>query len=357
MSYRLYPLAFTLCWASVTGALAQEPSRIGGVVSLSFAISQSYGSDAPRPDAFEAFPGMIANVDWFATERLTFRSEIRAETVRPPTGDRYFEDVGIFLRSAYAEYDFGRTKLTFGKFTPSFAVASLVTPGIFGNNYNKDYELIERIGFGLAHRFEAGAAGTYTFSGSTFFKDTSFLSDSLGSSRGQASLSDGGAGNTERFDNFAFSLNATGIEALPGYTFQLGLLQQSAGRGDFGDEQGLAFAVTKDITLREDRSLLLIGEIAAFDNFGGTADSIQYYNAGISYITGPWNFVLSGTYRRRDLAVGGDLDDYSAQIHATYDFGNGWLVGVANEISVFNEAKSNQSAIRVARNIPLGRSR
>lgn len=357
MPLRLCSLALVLGVALTSGAAANENSRFGGLVSLRFAISQSYDSEAQRPDAFEAFPGMISNVDVIATERLTFRTEIRAETVRPPTDDRYFEDVGLFVRSAFADYDFGDTVLTFGKFTPSFAVASFVTPGIFGNNYNKDYELIERIGFGLAYTHDAGSAGTYAFSGSTFFKDTSVLSDSLGSSRGRADITDGGAGNTESLESFAVSLNATSIAALPGYTFQLGLLHQAAGQGDVDDEQGAALAVTKDIPLLNDRSVLLIGEVAGFDNFEGTADSIEYYNAGISYITGPWNLVLSGTYRVRDLGFGGDLDDYSVQIHATYDFGNGWLVGVANEFSAFNEAESNQFAIRFARNIPIGRSR
>lgn len=345
-------LAALVC--AVSPALANEYPRVGGLVSLRYAVSQSYASEDPRPDAFETFPGMIANVDVFVSPRLTFRSEVRAETIAPPFGDRVWEDVGLFVRSLYGEYAISdATTLTFGKFTPSFAIASLVTPGIFGNNYNKDYELIERVGFGLSHRFDAGSAGTVTVTGSTFFRDTSFLSDSLFSSRGQVDLEDGKAGNTEDFSSVALSLNVSDIPAARGLTLQFGVLHEGAGEGDIDDAQGFALAATQDIPLDRDRSLLLIGEVARFQNFEGTADDVDYLNAGVSYNSGPWNLVLSGTYRKRDQP-GAALDDYSIQTHATYDFGDGWLLGIANEVSAFNEAKGNQLAFRLAYNIPLG---
>lgn len=330
--------------------------RIGGVASFRYSISQSYDSEEPRVDAFETFPGLLANPEFYATDHLTFYGEIRAETIKPATDDRVWEDVGLFVRSLYGVYDFGSTKLTFGKFTPSFAVASLVTPGIFGNSYSKDYELIERLGFEVSHEFAAGDAGTYSLNASTFFKDTSFLSDSALASRGQLDVSDGGAGNTEDFSSFALSFSGREISALPGLFFQLGVLHQEAGEGDFGDERGIAFAITQEVKLTERDNLLLIGEVAHFENFEGTADDIEYYNLGVSYLRGPWNFVMSGTSRQRELSAGGEFDDYSIQLNATYDFGNGWIVGLANETSVFNDVRGNQLALRIGRNIPLGRS-
>ena len=202
--------------AQAEGVDVETYPRIGGDVIFRLGYDAAYDADIPRTESHDLFVVMIASPEIHLTDRFSINADIRIETVRPPTADRYFEDQGLFVRSLYAEYAVGdRLSLKADKFTPTFAFASMVTPGMYGNNYNKEIELIERIGFGTEYTFGARASGEHTLSASTFFEDTSILSDSLGARRGQRQLADGGASNTESLESFTVSLEGRDISWLP----------------------------------------------------------------------------------------------------------------------------------------------
>lgn len=107
--------------------------------------------------------------------------------------DRAFEHQGFFARVLQLEYDLtDRFSFHMGKVTPSFALASLVTPGMFGNSYSKEIKLIDRVGFGGSYRVGGNARASHTDSVNTFFQDTSVFSDSLGTHRGRKFVKKGG---------------------------------------------------------------------------------------------------------------------------------------------------------------------
>ncbi|MEM9355460.1 MAG: hypothetical protein AAGB04_04545, partial [Pseudomonadota bacterium] len=161
-----------------------------------YAAETSFARNSVFGKSKDYFGEMIASPTAHFSESLSISSEIRLEGVRPPTEDRVFEDQGLFARKLFAEFSLSdHFSLHAGKFTPSFALASLVAPGMYGINFSKEIELIERIGFGSEYVFDVGESGKHKLSVSTFFDDTSILSDSLGSRRGQKRLSDGGASN------------------------------------------------------------------------------------------------------------------------------------------------------------------
>ncbi|MEL7509688.1 MAG: hypothetical protein AAFN42_20350, partial [Cyanobacteria bacterium J06554_1] len=238
-----------------------------------------YDAETPRTESNDLFLEMIASPEFQLTRKFSINAEIRIENAGPPTEDRYFEDETLFVRKLFLNYDINdRLSLQAGKFTPTFAFASLVTPGMYGNSYNREIELIERIGFGAEYTFDAGASGQHTLSASTFFDDTSFLSDSLdlGGRRGRNRLADGGASNTDSLESFTVAIEGNEINRLPGFTYRLAYIHEAAGEGDVADENGFLVAAMQSIQLGDGQSLTLIGEIAPLWNFEGTADDIIY---------------------------------------------------------------------------------
>lgn len=337
----------TLAQEEVTNA--ETYPRIGGDVLFRFAYDGDYDAEAPRTESNDLFFEMIASPEFQFTERFSLNAEIRLENASPPTADRYFEDQTLFVRKLFVNYDVNdRLSLQAGKLTPTFAFASLVTPGMYGNSYNREIELIERIGFEAQYTFDAGTSGQHTLSASTFFDDTSFLSDSLdlGGRRGRNRLSDGGASNTESFESFTVALEGREISWLPDFTYRLAYIHEAAGEGDVADENGFLVAAMQSFPLGNGQSLTLIGEIAPLWNFEGTADNIIYASAGMVYQTDPWTMTLSGTGRWRDLASGDTFDDYSVQTAVGYDLGRGTTVEIAHEFSRDQNANSSQIGFR-----------
>ncbi len=356
-----YTLAFcaiiSLSTALTRPAGANENGlEIGGNVIFRFGYNGIYDAQSPLSESNDAFGIMIASPEFRFGKRFSILSEIRFEAVRPPAEDRFFEDEGLFVRKLYGNYrvndDFS---LYFGKWTPSFTLASLVTPGMYGNNYNKEIELIERVGFGADYTLNAGDAGSHKLSVSTFFDDTSFLSDSWGSSRGPKKLTDGGASNTESLDSFALSLEGSDISALPGFTYKLGLLHQARGVDGVADENGVLLAAMQSRDLGYEKSLTWIGEVAPIWSFGGTKDDIVYASAGLVYESGRWTSVLSGTYRRRDLANGDTYNDYSVQTSLDYDLGSGLSLAFAHEFLSDQNDRSQRFGIRFSKTFNLDR--
>ncbi|MEL6322672.1 MAG: hypothetical protein AAFQ84_00380 [Pseudomonadota bacterium] len=328
---------------------------IGGDIIFRLGYNGVYDTEDTVVESNDFLALMIASPEFYFGNALSVISEVRLEDVRPPLGDRAFEDEGLFVRKLFLDDDVNNNlSLQFGKFTPSFSFASLVTPGMYGNNYNKEIELIERVGLGVEYTIDTGSAGEHKISASTFYDDTSVLSDSWGSRRGPKERSDGGASNTGTLESFALSLEGSNLSQLPGFTYKLGLLHQARGEDGVADENGVLVAAMRSHSLSRDRSLTWIAEVAPIWNFEGTDDDIVYSSAGLVYQDGPWTSVLSGTYRRRDLASGGTFDDYSVQTSLDYQFGNGLSLAFAHEFLRAQNVRSRRIGVRLSKVIDLG---
>lgn len=341
-------------------ASAQDPigptfPRVDGNIINRLAYNGDYEADAPRVEANDVFLQVIASPIFQFSDRFRLNTEVRIETVAPPTKDRSFEDQGLFARILQLEYDMtDQLSVHAGKMTPSFALASFVTPGMFGNSYNKEIELIDRVGFGGSYGFGGGARGQQTLRFNTFFEDTSVFSESFGSNRGRTSVDDGGASNTEGFDSFTLSLEGRDMARFPGLTYKLGLIHQGRGVDGVADENGISAAVLQTFETAKGNSWSLIGELAAFKNFEGTADDIVYASAGLVYRTGSWTTVLSGTWRPRDVANGSDFNDYSVQTSIEYDLGKGYAVALAHEFNRDENLNNRRLGFRFIKVIELG---
>ncbi len=341
--------------ASPEEAISQTFPHVTGNIITRLGYNGDYQADAPRVEADDVFLQVIASPVFHFSDRFRFNTELRVEAVVPPTDDRAFEDQGLFARFLQFEYDVtDQISVHAGKMTPSFALASFVTPGMFGNSYSKEIELIDRVGFGGSYKFGGNARGLHTLTINTFFEDTSVFSESLGSNRGRTSIEDGGASNTEGFDSFTLSLEGHEMDRFPGLTYKLGLIHQGRGVDGVADETGISASLLQTFQTAKGNSWSLIGEFAAFDNFEGTADNIIYASAGLVYQTGPWTAVLSGTWRPRNLADGSEFDDYSVQTSIEYDLGKGYSVALAHEFNRDENLDNRRLGFRFSKVIELG---
>ena len=144
--------------SAIRAEQAEEPTNLvfepidleGDMILRALAFDLTYDMDSPRVEAFDLFAEIVASPEFILTDKLLLHTELRMENITRAEEDRYFEALGVFVRQLYLKYTApDRLDVIAGKHSPTFAVASLIVPGMYGNSYNKDIELIERIGGGL----------------------------------------------------------------------------------------------------------------------------------------------------------------------------------------------------------------
>ncbi len=244
------------------------------------------------------------------------------EQVLEPDSDNYFDDLGLYVDTVNIQADFLDATITAGKFAPTFGKAWDDTPGLFGTDIAEDYEVTEMIGFGVSYPFRTATAGTHTLSANAFFVDTTALSESAFTNRGRVRLSDGGPANTEQLDSFSITLDGEDIPALAGLSYNLGYAHLSAGNGDEADENGFVFGLKHTSQQDNGWESGLNGEIAYFNNAGGTQGNAVYFTAGLSFEKDAWHAELAGSVRQIDLSSGGNETTSLLQLSGGYVFAN-----------------------------------
>ncbi len=216
------------------------------------------------------------------------------EPVRDPDGDSYFEDIGLYVEEIYvAGTAAGGWQGLIGKYDAAFGFAWDLAPGLYGTDFAEDYELSERLGLAASIPFTAfGEAQRVTFSG--FTADSSALSDSLITRRGNVARADGGASNTNS-PSFAAALDGDLSSEL---TYNVGLRWLQAGFGDAADEYGAVAGVVYAPEFAGG-DVELLGEAAWFKNYDATDDDALYLTAGAAWGIDRW--VVSGVYSMRDF--------------------------------------------------------
>lgn len=240
--------------------------------------------------------------------------------------DSFFEEEGVFIEEIKLNFEHGPWGLFAGKFNPGFGIAWDYGRGIWGEDFAEDYEITEKIGAGASYTLETPNFGAHTFTASSFFADTTFLSESIGTSRGTTTKSDGGVSNTEDFSSYVFSLEGENLAGVENLYYKLGYRHQAEGDADTGgnDENGYVMTLGHvfDVTERVNADLLL--EYADIHSFEAGNDDNRYATASlITTFDEKWNVTIAYTDRDTNVNGGGDIDDHLLQISGGYDFGQG----------------------------------
>ncbi len=266
------------------------------------------------------------------TPELSFLVHGVIQAIRDPgpRDDRVFEDHGIFIEDIYLKYATDWFSVFAGKFTPNFGLGWDITPGVYGTDFGEaGYELAEQIGLGATVTFANKRLGAHTLSASTFFADTTVLSQSAINNRGRTRLSSGGPGNTEDLSSFAVALDGEKIPALPGFGYHIAFVSRADGAGSTEDETGIAIAAMYSFSVGGIGVSPFI-EYVHFDDLGGTSgDEVDFLTTSLQLTWKKWNLAFSRTARDTDIAGGTDTDDHLVQISAGYafEFGLGIDIG------------------------------
>jgi hypothetical protein len=289
-------------------------------------VADSDDSDAELNDLYTTTEPYFS---FKATRQLSLEAGFVLEPVQDPDpgDDRVFEDHGLYAEELYVNYAGDGFDVYAGKFNPSFGTAWDIAPGIYGSDLAEDYEITERIGAGGALVFGEGGLGgegfgTHRLAANTFFADTTFLSESAITDRGELDEADGGVSNTEDFSSFSVTLDGEGFSAAP-IGYHLGVQHQEAGVGDSDHQTGFVAGLNGSFALGEDTAVEPLIEVAAFDGFDGGDEDRTYLTAGATVLHGPWNTAVSYTGRFTDAGGGNDTDDGQIQFSAGYAFANG----------------------------------
>ncbi|HBH26074.1 MAG TPA: hypothetical protein DDX54_01540 [Rhodospirillaceae bacterium] len=235
-----------------------------------------------------------------------------------PGEDGFFDNEGLYMEELFLAYGADTWGVRAGKINPAFG-ALWDADGIWVGDFAEDYELTEKIGAGAHYTL----AGAHTLSAAAFFADTSTLSDSAFTRRGQVRQADGGASNTGDPSSFVVSLTGAKMEALPGLSYGLYVRHLAQGDADVGpefdEEQGLAANLGYAWAATERLGLSVMGEVAHLDHFGGGADDHTYAGAVVMATwDARWSLALGHTTRWVDRAGGGDDDDHLTQASVGY---------------------------------------
>ncbi|MEP3346462.1 MAG: hypothetical protein ABJN34_15530 [Litoreibacter sp.] len=295
----------------VSPAYAQD-SRFSAKFSAEFEIDSTFESDDPLNEITDTFVTIEGALSYQLTDRISINSTLLIEPVEDAVDDRFLEDHGVYAEELFLSLELGKSEIIVGKFNPAFGTAWDAAPGIYGVDFAEDYEITERVGAAINFGFDF-AGGAHEVQVAVFQADRSFLSDSLGTDRGQLNLSDGGVSNTAGIESVSISLS--GRFGDTGYN--IGLQSQGAGVGDADDQTGVVIGVTQ--ALNTSVPIELLGEVAYFDSFDGTTNSATIATIGAS---AEFNtFTLSGVAAIRD--VDGAPTDRLYTVSAEREFANG----------------------------------
>ncbi|MBK1697636.1 hypothetical protein [Rhodovibrio salinarum] len=334
--------AFRVSKAAVTALLAASVYPIAGHaeedtifprvdVEIPMELENDYTASSEDEDAEinDLFATIEPGISVRFTKELSIESSLVFEPVQDPDAgdDRFLEDHGLYAEEIFVNYETERFAAYAGKFNPTFGTAWDIAPGIFGTDLAEDYEITERIGAGGAIKFGgdgfgAGDFGEHRLALNGFFADTTALSDSLITSRGELDLDDGGPSNTEDLSSMSATLDGGNMPGVP-VNYHLGVQFQEGGRGTPEDQTGYVVGLNGSYPLTPTITLEPMVENAYFEDFGGVQENRNYLTGGASLLYGPWNAAVSYTNRHVDPEGEDSFSDDQVQVSAGYAFANG----------------------------------
>ncbi|MDF1720783.1 MAG: hypothetical protein P1U65_08915 [Minwuia sp.] len=336
-------IAFGLALApmSAQSAEAAFPSVSGEV---GFEVQNDFNFESEDPNAEQNELGMVIEpvINLNLSRNVFVTTGMTLEAVRDPgpQEDRVFQDHGIFVDTLTLNYEQDDFAVYAGKFGPNFSIGYDAAPGIYGSDLlGDDVELAEFIGAGGSLGLGETGLGNLALSGSVFFLDRTFLSESFITNRGRTNLAAGGAGNTEVPESFAIALDGEAVPGMDGLRFHTAFARMGVNNADteYRATAGADWAIAVD----DDLTLTPLAEYVRFWNAGGNgAESRNYMTLSLLAETGPWNVAIAFTGKDVDVDnANGSTFDHQTQISAGYAFANGFTLDVGYK----NATAANQT--------------
>lgn len=222
---------------------------------------------------------------------------------RSHDGDsRFFEDHPVIVESLTVKYSHKHFSAYAGKFNPKVGLDYHSFPGLYSYSMIEKYKIAERIGVGLEYSSNFKDYGIHKFNISTFFADTTFLSDAIVDQRGHTSKKDGELANTEDFDSYAISIGGKDFYSLENnfaerIFYRLGYALQKKGINNDNDETRYSISLGYKENFDSHISKTIIFEYMDINHYNGEAGHDRsYFTSSLGLNLFPWNFSATYTF-------------------------------------------------------------
>lgn len=237
-------------------------------------------------------------------------------------------DEGLIVEQLKAQYENEDMKVFFGKFDPDFGSAFRDEKrlGIFTGDFTRDYQLREKIGGGITALLENSE-----ISFSTFFNDTSGLTQSALNQRYTVPTGNNVAGNTGSLSSYVVSWDGQDLFGVKNlfYNFgyrDLGVNNVPGSSNEIGYVGGLEYS----IPLSLHTSIVPFFEIAKINHFYGQSnlDALYMTSALIARYSG-WSATITNVVRNMSqTTIAGNTHEYQMEYTLGYKFSNNVAIDV-----------------------------
>lgn len=308
-------------------ARAAEEPLVEGRIVVRIDGEEIYESDDPDEETRDIYPRINSDLVFNLGHGFQIFNvlDFKERQDLEPGEKRFFEDLGLIVEEIGLRYRGDGWMVQAGKLHPNFGRGYDDAPGLFGDDFAKDYEIEEvwGAGFSVDLPFAPAILGEVALSGSVFMADRTVLAGSYFSEREVDQLEDGGPANTEWPESFTLALDGGGGRYAPGFEWHVGLTHRASGEGDEGSELGFVVAASQKLDLGGDFELYVMGELAHFLDYEGSEDDATFATAGtqLSWQGFFASAAVSGI--EFDAADGDDRVDHLV----TFDLGHEWRIG------------------------------
>ena len=188
-------------------------------------------------------------------------------------------------------------------------------------------EITEKIGLAGYFDFGPRQSSPHRVAASTFFSDTTMLSESVFNNRGRFKKRRGGPSNTERLSSFAIAVDGPLTKRHGNLGYHDGLSYQRGGERNPEDEIGIAVAAYGGIPITDDTTLEACLEAVHQSGAAAINQDRLFLTAGAALLRGPWTLAVAYSRRSTDphtkSASGLARNDNLAQLSLAYGFANG----------------------------------
>ena len=245
--------------------------------------------------------------------------------------NRYFKEHPLLVEQLTLNYKNNDYSYFIGKFNPIIGFSYHSVPGIYGYSQIEEYTVREKVGMGGSIKYNANSYGSHELDFSTFFSDTSILSESYNHQRGRTNQSSGGVGNTEDLSSFAVSLGGSDFYSLgnnniiEGLSYRLGYAHQAKGVGNEEDEDRYSASLGYKYQISNSMSAKFVTELMDIEHLGGEAGHDRsHHTTALKLSYKAWNFGTSYTHTRNDAEEEDEsINGHVYQISGGYSFDNG----------------------------------
>lgn len=223
---------------------------VDGKVGISLFSEDTYdGKTANNPINSYMRAYVLGNLyfseDFYISGNFRYSSSSGDKTA----GNYFLDDGSAFISELALRYDADKWSAFIGHTKINYSLAREKAAGLWGTTYvRKEVGVDGMMALGGAYTFDTGVYGNHALSGSVFMVDTTFLSDTYGTSRDPYQLSTGGPANNGKLNNYAIAVDGLKIKSLPRFRYQIGTVQMQT--------ESLQYNITKTTTGQVDTKYL-----------------------------------------------------------------------------------------------------